>query len=107
MYDDTRIMMMESMPKRRQDDVEILLIKQQLETLTDTVTKVTEDMAKIINRHDRELFGDQEYLGQKGEIGVLKEEGKKRLVRERVLFVGFISLVIEAIVELFKAKGHL
>jgi len=93
--------------KRRKSDVEILLIKQELKTLNETVAKVTEDMAKIIRRHDKELFGDQDYLGQKGEIGILKEEGKKRLIRERLLFGGVIGLFIDAIIELFKAKGHL
>ena len=93
--------------KRRKSDVEILLVKQELKALNETVVKVTEDMAKIIRRHDKELFGDQDYLGQKGEIGILKEEGKKRLIRERLLFGGVIGLFIDAIIELFKAKGHL
>jgi len=93
--------------KRRKSDVEILLVKQELTTLNENLTKAITDMESIIRRHDKELFGDQDYLGQKGEIGILKEEGKKRLIRERLLFGGVIGLFIDAIIELFKAKGHL
>jgi len=92
--------------KRRKSDVEILLVKQELTALNENLTKAISDMAEILHRHDKEIFGDQEYLGQKGEIGILKDSGKKRIVRERLLFSGIIGLIIEAIIELFKAKGH-
>jgi len=93
--------------KRRKSDVEILLVKQELTTLNENLTKAIADMAEILHRHDKELFGDQEYLGQKGEIGILKEAGKRRVIRERLLFGGVIGLIIDAVIELFKAKGHL
>ncbi len=90
--------------KRRKSDVEIELLRQKIEQFDERVTKAIEDIAAVIQKHDREIYGDGNIEGVRSRVSVLEDAEKKRTLRERVMFGSVIGLLFKAFWDLFSAK---